>query len=99
MSRRALRRDSNSPVCGLKLEDNLPGSTHTPRLRFTFIFEMLFCPHAVLNEIAVFEKFNESDLHLYHSFVRQIACARDITRLLAVRERARKVFISIAVDW
>lgn len=37
-------------------------------------------------------------IHAAHSFIRQISCARDITRLLAVWERARKVFISIAID-
>ncbi len=52
-----IKRDSSerlhSPVCGLRTTCH--GSTQTPGLRLTFIFEMLLCPHDVLNEIAVFE--------------------------------------------
>ena len=61
------------------------------------MFENAVGPHDVLNEFAAFEKLNRA-IHAAHSFIRQISCARDITRLLAVWERARKVFISIAID-
>jgi hypothetical protein len=40
------------------LEDKLPRINPNARSASPFIFEMLFCPHDVLNEIVVFEKLN-----------------------------------------
>ena len=40
-------------MCGLRTICH--GSTQTPGLRLIFMFEMLLCPHHVLNEIAALE--------------------------------------------
>ena len=65
-------------MCGLRTICH--GSTQTPGLRLPFMFEMLLCPHHVLNEIAALENLIQR-FRLPHNFVRQISCARDITRL------------------